>query len=181
MLTLADLGRLGRHRWIVPVLAVLAAEDGARFVTLFHRIGLPRDSLVRTLGAGLAAGWIMRNPGHGHPLRPEYLLTPEGGRMATACRSVVAAQTALGLPPESLNRWSLPILRLLDEGVARFNALSHRIPAASPRALTMGLKAMIGHRLVDRQLVDRFPPGADYRLSARGQHLAAALASLPAR
>ncbi len=26
----------------------------------------------------MALGLVIRNPGYGHPLRPEYILTPEG-------------------------------------------------------------------------------------------------------
>ena len=36
--------QLGSHRWLVPLLADLAAHRGARFVELIHRLGLPRDS-----------------------------------------------------------------------------------------------------------------------------------------
>lgn len=176
LLSLADLSLLGRYRWIVPIVALLAMSRGAKFVTLLNQLGLPRDSLVRTLHSGIEAGWIMRNPGHGHPLRPEYLLTTEGERLSVTCCAVVATQSALELPPDSLNRWSLPIVRLLAAGVHRFNDLSRGVPAASPRALTLNLKAMLTNRLIDRQLTERFPPGADYVLTGRGKQLAEALA-----
>jgi DNA-binding HxlR family transcriptional regulator len=156
----------------VPIVACLAETRGAKFVTLLNRLGLPRDSLTRTLHYGIAAGWIMRNPGYGHPLRPEYLLTTEGERISIACQAVLATQSALLLAPDALNRWSLPIIRLLADGVHRFNDLSRGMPAASPRALTLNLKMMLSHRLIDRQLTNRFPPGADYVLTGRGQQLA---------
>ena len=55
--------QLGSHRWLVPLLADLAARKGARFVELVHRLGLSRDSLTRTLEAAQAIGWVRRNPG----------------------------------------------------------------------------------------------------------------------
>ena len=83
-LSLADLIALSRNRWAVALLADVAAHNGARFVELLHRLDLSRDSLSRTLDAAKAAGWIVPNPGRGHPLRPEYLLTQDGARMALA-------------------------------------------------------------------------------------------------
>src|SRR5947207_13068422 len=68
--------RLFHHRWAVPVLAELRRERGSRFVTLANRIGVTRDSLRRTLSALIDDGLVERNPGYGHPLRPEYVLTP---------------------------------------------------------------------------------------------------------
>ena len=43
--------QLGSHRWLIPLLADLAAHKGARFVELIHRLGLSRDSCARTLEA----------------------------------------------------------------------------------------------------------------------------------
>ena len=60
------------------MLAELERQRGARFVALANRLGVSRDSLTRTLGALIDAGFVARNPGHGHPLRPEYILTKRG-------------------------------------------------------------------------------------------------------
>lgn len=172
--TLSDLILLGRNRWAAPLLADLAAHDGARFVELLHRLGVARDSLARTLEATQAAGWVMRNPGHGHPLRPEYLLTEEGARLALVAGRVLAAQDGLGLAPGGLTRWGLPIVRSIDEGHRRFNDLARALPPASPRALSQGLRALGANRLVLRELVDGYPPASSYRLTEAGLLLARA-------
>ena len=176
LLTLTELSQLGRYRWIVPVVAHLSEAGGAKFVTMLNRLGLPRDTLARTLHVGIEAGWIMRNPGYGHPLRPEYVLTPDGDRMSLACRAIVATQMRLDLPPDALNRWSLPIVRLIAGGTHRFNDLSRGMPAATPRALTLNLKSMLGHRLLGRDVTTQFPPKVAYKLTERGQQLARAVA-----
>src|SRR3546814_8449157 len=90
------LGQLPGHRWLVPLLAVLASRKGARVVELIHRLGLSRDSLTRTLQAAAALGWVRRNPGHGHPLRPEYILTEAGSAAAARATIIAGAQAALG-------------------------------------------------------------------------------------
>ena len=116
--------QLGSHRWLIPLLADLAAHRGARFVELVHRLGLPRDSLARTLDAAAAIGWVARNPGHGHPLRPEYMLTEAGAAAAARAAAIADAQQGIGLPPAAATRWGLPLVAGIGAGHDRFNALS---------------------------------------------------------
>jgi DNA-binding HxlR family transcriptional regulator len=174
MLSLAELQALGRNRWAVAVLADLAANQGARFVELVNRLGLSRDSLVRTLDALKAAGWVMPNPGHGHPLRPEYVLTAEGARIAAAAQGLVSAQSQLGIAPGALTRWGLPLVRAIDLGHHRFNALSRVLESASARALSQGLTSLAEQKLVTRQLIDARPPVSVYGLTPGGILLARA-------
>jgi DNA-binding HxlR family transcriptional regulator len=173
-LSLDELTALGRNRWAVALLADLAAHRGARFVELMHRLTLPRDSLVRTLQSALAAGWVMHNPGHGHPLRPEYLLTPLGARLATGAQAIALAQAELGLEPGTLTRWGMPLIRVIGPGQARFNTLAQALAPATPRAVSQGLQALTAHELVARDLVDGWPPASLYRLTQAGRHLAQA-------
>ncbi|TXH56811.1 MAG: hypothetical protein E6Q93_13880 [Burkholderiaceae bacterium] len=171
-LTLIDLVDLGRSRWAVPLLADLAANRGARFVELLNRLALPRDSLVRTLNGLVALGWVMRNPGHGHPLRPEYLLTPEGARVAAGATAIAATQAQLGLAPGSLTRWGMPLVRTIGSSQARFNELARTLTAATPRAISQGLQALATYDLVARQVLDSYPPATLYRLTPSGFLLA---------
>ncbi|MGH2451320.1 MAG: winged helix-turn-helix transcriptional regulator, partial [Candidatus Limnocylindria bacterium] len=73
-----SISALFHHRWAAPVLAELDRSRGSRFVTLSNRLALSRESLRRTLTALIDAGLVMKNPGYGHPLRPEYILTERG-------------------------------------------------------------------------------------------------------
>ena len=166
--------QLGSHRWLVPLLADLAAHRGARFVELLHRLGLSRDSLTRTLNAAAAQGWVQRNPGHGHPLRPEYILTEAGKAAAARAATIAAAQGAIGLPPGATTRWSLPLVAGIGAGHDRFNALSRLLAPATPRALSQGLAALGEHGLVRRELLDLRPPASRYALTDNGRLLAAA-------
>jgi DNA-binding HxlR family transcriptional regulator len=170
------LDQLGRHRWTVPLIAALAARNGGRFVELLHMLGLSRESLSRTLEGAIEAGWVVRNPGYGHPLRPEYMLTESGRAAAQLCKAIEGAQRKIALPPTSLTRWSLPVLHLVDHGEHRFRGLSRALPQSNPRALTQSLKSLIGYRLIDRQVIDAYPPVPEYRLLPRGNVLAEALA-----
>ena len=73
---------LFRRRWACPVIAELHRSDGAKFVTLVNRLGSNPAAMRTTLDDLLELGWIRRNPGYGHPMRPEYLLTAHGERIA---------------------------------------------------------------------------------------------------
>ena len=75
VLSPAVLQMLSASRWAIPVLALLSREQGSRFVVIERRFGLSRNSLTRTLAYLREQGWVMPNPGHGHPLRPEYVLS----------------------------------------------------------------------------------------------------------
>ena len=166
--------QLGSHRWLVPLLADLAAHKGARFVELVHRLGLSRDSLTRTLEAAQATGWVQRNPGHGHPLRPEYILTEAGAAAATRAATIADAQQAIGLPPGAATRWGLPLVAGIGAGHDRFNALARLLVPATPRALSQGLTALGKHGLVTREIVDMRPPASRYDLTKSGRLLAEA-------
>lgn len=166
--------QLGSHRWLVSLLADLAAHSGARFVELVHRLGLARDSLTRTLEAAAAIGWVQRNPGHGHPLRPEYILTEAGQAAAARAAAIADAQATIGLSPGAATRWGLPLVAGIGAGHDRFNALSRLLAPATPRALSQGLAALGRHGLISREVIDARPPASRYDLTHSGQLLAAA-------
>lgn len=175
-LSLEQIVDLHRNRWLVPLLADLAAHGGARFVELVSRLGIARDSLVRTLDAARDAGWVIPNPGYGHPLRPEYILTPIGKAVASSIGPLLAAQQQLGVSPGALTRWGMPLVQAIGSGHRRFNALSRALTPASPRAVSMGLQALVRHDVVIRGLVDAFPPVSVYDLTDRGRMLSRAMA-----
>ena len=175
MIEEADLRRLVAGRWLVPLLAHVGAEQGSRFAVMLARLGLSRSALAASLAQLQEAGWLRRNPGHGHPLRPEYILTLEGAPIAAFCVRVMGERVRLGLEPGQLPRWSLPLIARLDHGPARFSSLGSALRPVTPRALSLTLKQMLSVDLVDRALEDEFPPVAIYGLTGRGARLAAAM------
>ncbi|MEZ5708051.1 MAG: winged helix-turn-helix transcriptional regulator [Blastomonas sp.] len=165
---------LGGSRWALPVLAEIAARDGARFAELVRRLGVMRSTLTRTLAQMIENGWVMRNPGHGHPLRPEYLLTEQGRTLAMAAATMQQACARIDMPPQHLPRWSWPLMVELAPAARRFSELEERLAPATPRALSLTLKQLIGDDLVSRRVVEDFPPVPLYGLTERGRVLAEA-------
>jgi DNA-binding HxlR family transcriptional regulator len=120
-------------------------------------------------------GWLVRNPGHGHPLRPEYVLGEAGRPIAAWCSRVVHQRALFGLGRDDLGRWSLPLVGRLDRRSERFSTLQADLAPISPRSLSLGLKQLVATGLAARRLEDSFPPTAFYGLTTRGQSFAAGI------
>jgi DNA-binding HxlR family transcriptional regulator len=163
---MSRLPELFHHRWAAGVLAELDRTRGSRFVTLANRVGVGRESLRRTLSALIEGGLVMRNPGYGHPLRPEYVLTARGESVARRCASLLAANDDEIL----LRKWSLPVLAAL-EGPAHFSELRAALPGVTPRSLALALKDLQAAGLVERRVEDAYPPTAVYAATPRAREL----------
>ena len=117
---LSHLTTLFHRRWAVPVLAELYKDRGAKSITLMHRLGVSRESLRATLDELIEHGWIARNPGYGHLMRPEYLLTRPGEKLGPTCVRLMAVLRRMGIQRIALRKWSMPITLALSGGVDRF-------------------------------------------------------------
>ncbi|MGZ8418009.1 MAG: winged helix-turn-helix transcriptional regulator [Allosphingosinicella sp.] len=175
MLPEDDLRWLIGSRWFVPLLALAGREEGVRSAALVARLGISRSMLAIALDQLLKKGWLMRNPGHGHPLRAEYVPTEAGRPVGAWCERVMEERRHLGLDGKGLGRWALPLVGRLDRRWERFSWLEAQLRPISPRSLSLALKQLLEVQLVDRQLEDAFPPRPLYGLTGRGQRLARAM------
>jgi DNA-binding HxlR family transcriptional regulator len=154
---------LFHHRWAPPVLALLADRGGARFVELQRKLDVGRESLRRALDALIELGYVRRNPGYGHPLRPEYVITEAGRESAEVARRASEATARETL----LRKWSVPVLSELGDG-RRFSELRSALPGVTPRALALALRDLEHTRLIRREVLPTRPPSTVYRATRRG-------------
>jgi DNA-binding HxlR family transcriptional regulator len=166
---------LFHNRWSVPILAELHRQRGSRFVTLARMLGMSRESLRRTLAALIDGGLVGRNPGYGHPLRPEYVLTTRGERIAARSGPLVQLLRARGLEEVGLKKWSMPVVYALADEPLRFSELREALQGISPRALTLALKELEAVGVVERTVTRDYPPSTVYGLSDDARPLAAAV------
>jgi DNA-binding HxlR family transcriptional regulator len=153
------------HRWSLPVLAELARSEGAKFSSLRVKLACSRDSLVTTLRALQDEGLVIRNPGYGHPMRPEYLLTDSGARLAPVCGFwLEKAKLTQG---DALTRWCLPVLILIGAGTNRFAEIRRELDAA-PSAVSTSLRDLTGRGVIVKRLADTWPATLSYHLTRRG-------------
>ena len=75
-------------------------------------------------------------------------------------------------------RWTLGTIYACSSGAARFNEFRQSLPGVSPTTLSERLDQLETAGIVERQLVPGRPPHAEYRLTAKGERLAAAVAGL---
>lgn len=140
-------------------------------MTLQKRLGASRDSLQRALAALILEGLVRRNPGYGHPMRPEYLLTDSGRKVAALSAALVAQIERLGIAEIAWKKWSLPVVHALASAGGRFNRLQAELGGVTPRALAQALRDVERAGLVERLLIDGFPPRAEYALTEEGRRL----------
>src|SRR3954447_14804658 len=163
-MTTGQLVELFHHRWAPPALALLDQRDGARFVELQRKLDVTRESLRRALDGLIELGYVRRNEGYGHPLRPEYLITDEG-RVASELAARVSAARARDT---LLRKWSVPVLVSLVEP-RRFSEVRAALPGVTPRALALALRDLEDAGLVRRDVRPTRPPSTVYRATSRAR------------
>ncbi len=173
---LEPLINLVHYRWALPILCELHRNNGCKFVTLVTRLKLSKNALSRTLNALITEDLAMRNPGYGHPLRPEYILTAKGQQIGQAVFELMQTLERLGVTDVALKKWSLPIILLLQDQ-PRFTDILEQLPGLTTRALALGLE-----QLSHAKLLEPFEGIAgsrkNYRLNLRGQGLAEKITAL---
>jgi len=162
---------LAEYRWIAPVLRELRRAEGAKFVTLVRRLEANDGAMRRTLARLMQKKWVMRNPGFGHPSRPEYILTSVGLRVAPIADSLVSRLERKHHLSVLENRWALPILYALQSGPMQHAALKRALSGISPRSLSLALKFLQSEGLVIRKVTTDQPPQTRYLLSRSGRAL----------
>ena len=177
-IALVPLIELVHHRWNIPVIAELYLRSGAKFITLVNSLGVSRASLSTSLRDLVDLGLVMKNPGHGHPLRPEYLLTDAGTGIGDECLSLTRLVRRRRESDLAFRKWTLPLVVALGDDVRRFNELKDALVGATPRAVTLGLKSMLLRRWAARSLIDDYPPAAGYELLPKGRSILACVSGM---
>jgi len=173
------LSRLTHHRWALPVLAHVHRSRGCKFVSLSRQLGVSPPALKRALDRLAELDLVVRNPGYGHPMRPEYVLGPRGEAAGERAEALVDWMRADALEADLLKKWQLPTLLAVGGEERRFGEIRTALSGASPRALSLALKSHAGLALIERDVGADYPPIPIYRATTRarpGYEAAGALA-----
>ena len=150
---------LCHYAWGIPALAEIARDGGAKLVTVSRRLQIASETTRRTIQGLVDLDLVMPNPGYGHPMRPEYLLTPDGesiGRPAVGLWKTLQ-EASDAVRGACRRKWTLPCLVALEGAADRFSELEAALSGVSPRALAQALESAAGAGLVSRR-VDAGPP-----------------------
>ena len=166
---------LAHRRWTIPLLAQLhqarvsGDSTGARTIGLVRRLGIGREALRQTVEFATAHGWVVRNAGHGHPLRPDFVLTDAGRVLGPACDRVWRTAVLVGAVEPLGRKWTAPVLRVLGSGPSRFGQIKTILGGhgATDRAISLALRTLVEGEWVERRSRSGVRPGGDARYSAR--------------
>lgn len=166
------LAELCRHRWALPVLAELQRRGGgARLAEMAESLEASRGGLRQAVDALIRLRLVARNVGHGHPLRPEFMLTARGERLAVPAKGIVLLARRWSIEDEVFRRWPLPVVYGLGESGARFSELRNRLPGITDRALSLTLQLLDVSRLARRIVHTDRPPSVEYAPTDRAIRL----------
>lgn len=142
--------------WALPILSNMYAGVAGRQATLLTATGASRTAFAQSMEHLIKIGLLERNPGHGHPLRPEFRLT-ELGTTAAAIAHQIHGVT--GNEDRDLLRrsWTVPILTALYTP-SHFNDIKRNLPAITDRALSQSLKSMEDRSWVRRSVSETARP-----------------------
>ena len=170
------LNQVFARRWAVPILAQLAGTQGSKFITLTNALDGSRAAIKASLDLLNTLGLVHPNPGTGHPMRPEYILTPKGKLISKPATALVKALNRTDLIDTGLKKWSMPTIHAIDTGAHRFAAITAALTtpqiAATDRAISLALTDLHTTSLIRRTLIDGSPPRNQYTLTHQSKRLA---------
>lgn len=174
----ASLARLTHHRWALPVLVELHNQRGSKFITLVNRLDAHRIAVTSALDALIELGLVIPNPGYGHPMRPEYILTTGGEQIAPACKRVMASLDRTGLTDLGLRKWTMPTILAVHQGAERFGQIRDALTSATDRAVSQCLSLSTDADLLRRNETEDDARAVVYALQRAGRIVGDALGGL---
>ena len=137
--------------WSLKILALLHAGVVGRQAPLLKACHASRSSFVASLNHLVELGLLERNPGHGHPLRPEFKLTRKG-----AIAAAMAYRIMNTLPDDAAfsairRSWIVPILAV-TETPQRFSKIKSGLIGITDRALSQSLFFLEEYQWIKREI-----------------------------
>jgi len=124
--------------WALKILALLDSGVAGRQAPLLAATKASRPAFAASLKHLAELELLEKNPGHGHPLRPEFRLTSKGEIAAAMAGRILRAapdEDALTILKRS---WSVPILALAG-APTRYSTIKSGLGKITDRALSQSL------------------------------------------
>ncbi len=148
---ISTLVNLTSRAWSLNILAKLHTGIAGRQAPLIAATGAGRTAFTASLDHLVRLGLIERNPGHGHPLRPEFRLTPAGIRAARIANAIIEVAPDAASHKLLRRAWTVPILAVAGTPY-RFSALKLHLTKITDRALSSSLHQLEEHDWLHRDI-----------------------------
>ena len=152
--------KITSRAWSLEILALLYMGTPGRQASLISASGAGRTALAQSLRHLADFGLLERNPGHGHPLRPEFRLTAKGVEAA------IFSEKIRRVVPEQHDRiilrraWTVPILAV-SQDPRHFTDIKIHLGQITDRALSQSIKILQEkhwlQRIVDPSIIPTRP------------------------
>lgn len=76
------------------------------------------------------------------------------------------------------DKWSMMVLKVLDDGPQRFNAVKRQLEGVTQKALTQCLRRLERNGLVERRVIATSPVAVEYEITPLGRTLLAPFKAL---
>lgn len=163
--------KMTSRAWNLPILKAFYDGVPGRQAPLLAATGAGRTAFAQSLDHLIQNGLIERNPGYGHPLRPEFRLTEAGVKAAEIAHKIRSADRKDG-DPLIRRSWTIPVLATLQTPL-QFSGIKRQLGPITDRALSQSLKALEERTWVKRNLIPELrPPRPIYAASGTGKRIA---------
>lgn len=161
--------------WSLKILTQMHRGTPGRQASLLSATGAGRTAFSQSLRHLVNLGLLESNPGHGHPLRPEFQLTAKGVEIAKIADKV---ESLICQPSEYtlLRRaWTVPIL-IVSHEPRYFGEIKSQLVPITDRALSQSLKQLESHRWLHREVETTSRPArARYQATNSGAEISQAI------
>lgn len=157
--------------WALKILALMDSGVPGRQAPLLAAAAASRPAFAASLKHLVELELLEKNPGHGHPLRPELRLTPQGALAAAIAGRIINAvpgDEALNILKRS---WSVPILAT-TETPQRYSTIKSNLGKITDRALSQSLYFLEKREWLIRELnVSERTPFPTYQAIYKGAEI----------
>jgi len=147
--------------WALSILTQMHRGVAGRQAPLLKATGASRTAFAQSMKHLIDIDLVERNPGYGHPLRPEFRLTLQGIAAAELAHRIQSVSDTRDLDLLRLS-WTLPVLTVIHRP-KHFNEIKRNLASITDRALSKSLSAMEERSWVSRNVEeDARPPRSLY-------------------
>lgn len=167
--------------WSLTILALMHNGVAGRQAALLAQTGASRTAFAQSLIHLVEHQLLERNPGHGHPMRPEYRLTQTGVHAAQMAHEIQSA-----MPQDAQNTllrrsWTVPVLAV--SGTPKyFSDIKQELRPITDRALSQSLKSLQTAGWMRREISPEIMPlRAEYAATGPGLDISQAIHTFSVR